>query len=271
MTRNLIKYPDPTIRLISANVRLFDDELKGWITDMIDTIKEHNLVALSAILIGIQYNILVVKEDETFKAYINGRLIKHSGKSSKTERSIYYDGISVDVERYENVTIIYENECGEQKSKDLCGDEARLFQHYLDYAFGSTFVDRVDKEMKERISKHLEFGLVKEGVTGESCPTVFYRDYIKKSAKYILGLVILTFLTPFFTTTETVSKIQLFDKFLLLLVPIIIITYFFYAQYESKKYKQCTSCQTGNILGVSFILGLQLLIVSAVFFWWLAR
>jgi len=31
---------------------------------------------------------------------------------------------------------------------------------------------------------------------------------------------------------------------------LLMIGFFFYAQYEAKKYKQCTSCQIGNNIGV---------------------
>ncbi len=237
---------------------------------MIDTMKANNLDALSAILIGIQYNIIVVKDGENFTPYINGRLIKHSGKSTQTERSIYYEGISVDVERYENITLLYEDPTGDARSLDLEGDKARLFQHHLDYCFGSTFVDRVDKEMKQRINDHLEFGLVKDG-RGEGCPTtlIFYRDYFKKFAKYLMLIIVATFATPLFVSMHTLEIISIADRYLLALSFVSIICYFFYAQYESKKYKQCTSCQTGHTVGVSILLLAQLLLIGICLFWWL--
>ncbi len=160
MIQPLLKYPDARIRLISSNVRFFNDELRAWITDIIDTMRAHELDALSAILIGIQYNIVILKEADNFIPYINGRLIKHSGMSNQTERSVYYEGISVDVDRYENVTVVYEDEEGKQHYRDLSGTQARIFQQQLDYCYGSTFVDRVDKEMKERINEYLEYGLL---------------------------------------------------------------------------------------------------------------
>lgn len=260
MPKEPIKYPDPTIKLISANVRFFNDELRGWINDMIESMKAYDIEALSAILIGIQYNIIVIKENNTYTPYINARIIKHSGKATATERSLYYDGISVDVERYEKITIVYEDERGEMHSKELEGEEARVFQHQLDYCFGSTFVDRVDKQMKERINDYLEFGLVSDS-NGGSCPTVFYREYFKKAAKYIMLGIIVTVVISFFSPSGIKDLIYKIDKYLVWLVPILVVIYFFYAQYEAKKYKQCTSCQVGNIIGSIFIMLLQFIIV----------
>lgn len=256
------------VRHISANVRFFNDELRQWITDMIDTMKEHHLDALSAILIGIQYSVIVMKEGDTYTPYINARLIKQSGLNTKTERSIYYEGISADVDRYEAVTVIYEDEDGNPHHRDLEGESARVFQQQLDYCFGSTFVDRVDKEMKQRIHDYLEFGLVKDG--GGSCPIIFYRDYFRRGAKYIMGLILLTYAVPFFASEALRALVYRIDTYALVLVPLLMIGYFVYAQYESRKYKQCTSCQTGNIIGTTAILGVQFLIICAGVFGWVA-
>ncbi len=267
MIQTLIQYPNPTIKLISANVRFFNDELLQWITDMRDTMIANDLEALSAILIGIQYSIIVIKEGDNYTPYINTRLIKHSHISNKTERSIYYTGISVDVDRYDKVTAVYEDEHGVTCYCDLEGDAARIFQQHLDYCFGSTFVDRVDRDMKQRIDSHLEFGLVSDG---GSCPTVFFRDYFKRGARYLMGGMILTFLIPFFASEQIRKWGYLMDKYLILGTLLLMIGYFFYAQYESRKYKQCGSCQTGNIIGTLAILIGQLAVVSLGVFFWVA-
>jgi len=267
MIQNLIKYPDPAIRLISANVRFFNDELKQWITDMIDTMKAHDLSALSAIMIGIQYNIIVMKEADTYTTYINGRLIKHTGMCTQTERSTYYEGISVDVDRFEKVTVIYEDENAEPHHRDLEGEEARMYQQQLDYCFGSTFVDRVDRERKQQISDYLKEGLVKGG---GSCPIIFYRDYFRRGAQYFIALIALSFITPFFVSPKVLEWVYTIDRAMLILVVLLMIGYFFYALYEARKYKQCPSCQTGNIIGTLILLAGQLLIVTAVVFFWIA-
>jgi len=267
MIQPLIKYPNPTIKLISANVRFFNDELTQWITDIRDTMIANDLEALSAILIGIQQSIIVIKEVENYIPYINARLIKHSDVQTHTERSIYYEGISADVDRYNKVTAVYEDEKGLLCYRDLEGDAARLFQQHLDYCFGSTFVDRVDRDIKQRIHDHLEFGLVKDG---GSCPTVFYRDYFKQGAKYLMAAMVLTFLVPFFASDAIIEWAYLLDKYFIAGVVLLMIVYFFYAQYESQQYKQCTSCQIGNIIGTIILLMGQLAVIALGVFLWVA-
>lgn len=269
MIREIIRYPDPTVRLISANVRFFNDELKSWISDMVDTMKVNDLDALTAILVGIQYNVIVIKEGEAYVPYINARLIKQSEKRTFTERSLYYPGISVDVDRFARITVIYEDENGVPRHRDLEGEEARRFQQYLDYAFGSTFVDRCDREMKQRINDHLEFGLVADA-RGGSCPTRFIRDYFKKGAKIVMLLILISFAAVFFLPPAGRDLLYRIDLAALGAVPLLIVSYILYAFHESRKYRQCTSCQTGNIIGTTAILAVQLMLIASGVFLWVA-
>ena len=273
MVQPLLKYPDPRIRLISGNVRFFNETLSDIIADMIDTMKANNLDALSAIQIGIQYNVIVLHENGEYTPYINARFIKEQGKSAAIERSTYYD-FTAEVERYTALTVIYEDEKGQMHSRDLEGDLARTFQHQLDYAFGSTFVDRLPKAVKKQIDAYLDQGLVKDSrdpnQTDTTCPTIFVRDYIKKAYRGVMLLVVVSFLTPFFVSESLQATIYLADKIALPVVLLLIVAYFFYAEYEAKKYKQCTSCQTGNIIGTAVIGMVQLLAVAAGVFLWMA-
>jgi peptide deformylase len=259
MIQPLLTYPDSRIRLISADVRTFNDEVHQWITDMIDTMKAHELDALSAIFIGLQYNIIVLKIADEYFSYINSRIIKGSENSIKTEKSIYYDGLTAAVDRFEEITIIYEDVNGNPSYTTLQGDIARIFQQQLDYCFGSTFVDRVDQETRERINDYLTYGLV---ANAGSCPVVFVRDYFKRAARYVMGLVALSFVIPIFGSVSLHRLTYTIDTYLLISVPLLMLAYFFYAIYESRQYKQCTSCQIGNIIGTTAILSFQLLLVT---------
>jgi hypothetical protein len=82
--------------------------------------------------------------------------------------------------------------------------------------------------------------------------------------------MILTFLVPFFGSGPIIEWIYLMDKYLIGGALFLMVGYFFYAQYESQKYKQCTSCQIGNILGTLALLMGQLVLVSVGVFLWVA-
>lgn len=270
MNQSIIIYPDPKVRLISANVRFFNEELNSWIADMRDTMAANNLDALSAILIGIQYNIILLKEGDGYKPYINSRIIRHAESAPAIERSLYYPGITAEIDRYNSISVVYENENGESEAREFNGEDARMFQQQLDHCFGSTFVDRCSREVKQQINDYLEFGLVADPSGGE-CPTVFYRDYFKRAAKILLGAVVLSFAAPFAVSAKILHTVYIADIIALVLIPLLIVSYAVYALYESKKYKQCTSCQSGNIIGTSAILFFQLAIVSLGVFFWVAQ
>ncbi|MEJ2468786.1 MAG: peptide deformylase [Campylobacterales bacterium] len=241
---------------------------------MIDTMQENDLDALTAIQIGIQYNVIVLKEDGKYTPYINARFLKEKGKETGTERSPYYEGFTAEVDRYTSLTVIYEDAQGEMHSRDVEGTLARTFQQQLDYAFGSTFVDRVPKAVQKQIDAYLEHGLVKDsrvpGEKSESCPTVFVRDYIKRAYRYTMLAVFLTLFTPFFVSEQTRYGFYMLDVILLPVTLALIVGYFFYAEYEAKKYKQCTSCQTGNIIGTVGIAAVQLTLLAIGVFTWMA-
>ncbi|MDA3945436.1 MAG: peptide deformylase [Helicobacteraceae bacterium] len=269
MVLELLKYPDERIRLISGNIRFFDASLQNIITDIVDTMKANELEALSAMQIGIQYAVVVIKHGEAYKPYINLRIMGKSGEIIETERTPYYENISVDVPRHDKIKIFYENEKGEAQYADLEGAFSRVIQHQLDYNYGSTFVDRIDKETKRRIDEHLPEGLVSS--SNSSCPTIFYRDYIKRAYKYVMLAVWFSFLLPFFTEDATLlANLFLFDKIALALVVPIVIAYAVYAYYESVQYKQCTSCQLGNVMGTVAYAVVQWLILTVVTFLWVS-
>jgi hypothetical protein len=90
--------------------------------------------------------------------------------------------------------------------------------------------------------------------------------------KYVMLAVWLSFLAPFFIDdTAVLAKLFLFDKITLGIVPILIIAYAAYAYYESEKYKQCTSCQTGNIIGTAAFAFVQWIVLGVVAFFWMGN
>ncbi|MDD5052547.1 MAG: peptide deformylase [Sulfuricurvum sp.] len=271
MIKELITYPDERIRYISADIRKFDDELFELLENMRDTMEHNALDAISAIQIAIPFSAILIQNGDELIEMINARLILTDGNEEVDEVSPYFPkGFSAKIKRYGKIKVVYENRQGELCHLDAEGELSFRLQRQMDFLFGGTLLDKLaQKERKAAeeilVSQH-------EGVYdfGVSCPTVFIRDYYKKAAKYIMGGVALSFITPFFVSKEIQQIIFSIDKIALLAVPILMVIYFFYAQHEAKLYKQCTSCQIGNIIGTVVIMAFQLLIVALGLFFWLA-
>ncbi|RUM46356.1 MAG: peptide deformylase, partial [Hydrogenimonas sp.] len=87
-------------------------------------------------------------------------------------------------------------------------------------------------------------------------------------ADKILFFMFLTlFGKPFGASPETLESFYTFDKVGGVIVLLLMIGYFIYGRYESRKYTSCTSCQIGNMIG-SMVkrLGVALAIGTAAYF-----
>ena len=271
MIKELITYPDERIRYISADIRKFDDELFELLENMRDTMEHHALDALSAIQIAMPYSAIIFKDGENLVEMINARLISTEGVEEIDEVNPYFPkGFSAKIKRYGKIKVVYENRHGELQHIDAEGELSQRLQRQMDFLFGGTLLDKLGKNERREVEEILVSQ--HEGVYdfGASCPRVFVRDYFKKGAKYLMAGVALTFIAPFIVSPEWQQIIYTLDKIALALVPLLMVIYFLYAQHEAKIYKQCTSCQIGNIIGTTAIMTGQLLVVALGVFFWVA-
>ena len=252
---------------MSAEIRSFDEDLVEIIDNMKDTMQAFGIEALSAIQIAMPASVILIKQDDgSYLELVNARILGKSGTVTELEQTLYYENLSVEVTRYETIKVLYQDRHGEQKSLDTGGKFSCLIQRKIDYNYGSTFIDKLNKDERKRVEKALEYGLV-ESSSGE-CPTVFYRDYFIKAIKVLLLVSLLALFSPLFTDDALLGTIHTTTIFIAALTMMIIAGYYFYADYEVKKYKSCTSCQSANTLANSaiyFVLTLFLLIGSYIF------
>ncbi|MDM5272299.1 peptide deformylase [Sulfurovum sp. zt1-1] len=264
MVQKLVIYPDERVNIACTDVRSFNQTLWDVIEDIKDTMIKHNLDALAAIQIAYPYNIVLIKEaDGSYSEYINPRIIGSYGKFDSIETTAYYPEITQIVPRAQRIKVIYEDRHGKPKSIDIDDEKyAATFQRKVDYLFGGTFLDKVSKAHRERVLEALKNnGLIPQV---EICPTFSKKDYFVSFTDKLLFIMGLTLVSPFFNLSkETLNTLYTLDKFLLPIIFVLMIGFFFYAQYEAKKYSQCSSCQIGNNIGViikRFITGIVLAI-----------
>lgn len=260
MIRDIITYPTPPSVAYATDVRIFNEEISSLIQDIKETIEANSADALAAFQIGSYYNIVVVKKDDgTFLELINPRLIKQSGSITTTEKTAYFPNLSAEVTRYKDITVVYQDRELNQHSLEASGNFSILLQRKIDYVFGSSFLNKLSKEEKKRFKKKLEFG--SDVAISEICPTTFKKDYITKVINVLMIIMVVLFGSLFFIDKDLSKQIFQYQKILLLLGVMLNIIYFFYAQYEGKKFTSCTSCQIGNIIGTTIISFLRLLVI----------
>jgi len=266
MVKDIVQYPTPLSVEFAVDVRVFNENIVSLIEDLKDTINANNLQGLAAFQIGSHFNVIVVKKDDgSFLELINARLISQSGRITTSEKTAYFGDLSAEIERYDKISVIYQDIKAQNISLKAEGDFSRLLQRKLDYTFGATFLQKMSENERSFFEQKLEFG--SDIAIMESCPTTFNRDKILKLIKYLYVAMFLVIVAALFVDKETSSMLweyQLYGSYGLLGLNVI---YFFYAYFEGKAYTTCVSCQLGNIIGTTFIslIKLSLLMLASYF------
>lgn len=251
MVYDVITYPDDRINIVSANVRYFDEEIFQLIDDMKDTIEANNADGLAAVQIGFPVAVVVIKDkDGHYMEFLNPRIINKKGAVPSKERTLYLPDTERTINRYESISLIYQDRHGEQQSLKADGELSLLIQRKFDYVFGGSFVTKLSE--KER--KNLEKDLAQSGMVGtfNSDGPISKREYFKSVMTKLLVLMALTLPAPLFNfEAETIASLYTFDYYAAIALIILNISYFAYAKYEASRVVSCTGCQVVSFISVS--------------------
>ncbi len=265
MVRDIITYPDERINIASADVRHFDIELISLIEDLKETIEAHQAQGLAAIQIAVARSVVVVKNEQgKWMEFINPRIIKFEGKTISKESTLYLPDIQEDIPRYEKITFVYQDRMGEQHSMSAEGAFGFLLQRKIDYTFGGTFANKIDKQHRKRVEQKLSI----QGNVGNFNATsrISKREYFKSFMGKLLFFEALTLLAPLFDfKKETLQSFYSYDIFATITTFILIIAYVIYAKYEASRVVSCTGCQVVSISAVAikyFIVASLLFLAS---------
>lgn len=260
MIKKIIQYPTAMSLEFGGSVRHFDDTLFELIQDLKDTIDANRLNALAAFQIGSPLPVIVIKQDnDQFLEIINPVIIKREGSVTPLETTAYFPGLNGRTKRYQKIKLMYEDREGNQQFLTAEDELAITIQRKTDYLLGANFRIRMNEEEKKLFDNKLEFGT--DNIDHNDCPTLFIRDKILQVIKYLLIAGILGLLLSFLVSLEIEKTIKIIENTLMLTILLLMVIYFFYAQYEGKKYKHCTSCQIGNIIGTVSIFAFKLLLL----------
>ena len=252
MIKEIVKYPTTPSKEFGASVRLFDTALFELIQDLKDTIEVNHLNALAAFQIGSPLAVIVVKQDnEKFLEIINPTVIKREGEIHPVETTAYFPGLTATTTRYEKIKVMYSNKEDMQQFLEADGELSVTLQRKIDYLFGANLRLRLSVAEAAVFDSKLEFGT--DAITQNGCPTVFKRDKILLAIKYLFTFGLIALAGKLFLNQELLTLLQRGENYLLLSMFSLTILYFFYAQYEGKQYKHCSSCQIGNIFGTTVI------------------
>lgn len=268
MAQEILVYPDLRIREISQDVNVFNEELFELIDEMKAAMEANNADGLAAIQIGYKAKVVLVKDEKgEILELVNARITEAEDSGPIEETTLYYPGITVNINRFNKIKVSYQDRNGTFRSLRPSAKLGHLIQRKVDYTFSATSIQKVTKEERTRIEKLLE----KESGPSQSsyAKSVNYRDYLYKAINYLLILGFASLVLPLFVDAdETLQQLYFFEQLLSSLMLVLIITYFFYARYEAKQQKVCSSCQTTNIVTISAVsAGLLALFFTISYFW----
>jgi peptide deformylase len=157
--RDIIKLPDPRLRLVSKPVNGIDAEVRGLVADMLETMYAAPGIGLAAIQVGVPQRVITLdlaKKDEPKapQVIINPELVWASEEVSTYEEGcLSIPEIYEEVERPAQVKVRYTDLDGTLHEVEANGLLATCLQHEIDHTNGVLFIDHLSRLKRERITK----------------------------------------------------------------------------------------------------------------------
>lgn len=263
MIREITKYPNPPTVEFAVDVRVFDEELFSFIDDLKDTIDEYNLDGLASTQVGSYYSVAVVKDADRYLELINPRILNTKGKITSVEKTAYYGDSSVEITRYDQISLVYEDRDAVQHSLRVSGDLSVLIQRKIDYLFGANFLTKLSAEDRSKFEADLNAD------KSQSCPTTkassFSRDWFVHAGNYMMiAMLVPLGLSLFLSDSSELESLWQYQLYMSFVVLGINIAYTLYSYYENRRFNICSSCYNMSIFGVVFVGLFRLSMLMAV-------
>lgn len=170
MIMSILTYGDPALRISAEKVTEFNDELRDFLDDMVDTMFSDNGIGLAAPQVGDSRQIVIVdrsigERSDDLIALINPEIIEESGEVIAEEGCLSVPGIFEEIARAEYVKVRYQDADGATQELEAEGFFARVVQHEKDHLDGVLFVDRLSTVKRNLLAKTLR-SMAEESVSG---------------------------------------------------------------------------------------------------------
>jgi peptide deformylase len=159
--KEIVIEPDPILRKKSVNLEKVDDELRGLLDDMLETMYSAPGIGLAAVQVGVLKRLIVIdiskeKDKKNPLFLINPEIISRSNKTSIYEEGcLSLPGHFAEIERPAECHIKYIDYNGKKKEIKANGLLSTCIQHEVDHLNGTLFIDYLSKLKKDMILKKL--------------------------------------------------------------------------------------------------------------------
>jgi len=159
----IVTYPDKRLKLVSKEVTVFDKELHTFLDDMFETMIQTNGIGLAAIQVDRPINALIVclpNDDEegtqdkaNLLEIINPKITHSEGTTVYQEGCLSVPKFYEDVERFEKISITYQDRYGTEKSLDAEDLLSIAIQHEIDHLLGKLFIEKLSYARRKKFEK----------------------------------------------------------------------------------------------------------------------
>jgi len=156
---NVLYYPDPRLRTKAKLVENFDESLQTLISDMFETMYEHNGVGLAATQVDVHKRIFILdtSDDKSQpQIFINPDILEIREVKDWMEGCVSFPDVFGKTKRGLYVNVRYQDQNGETHEKEAHGLEAVGVQHETDHLNGDLLVDFVSPITRMRIEKRMQ-------------------------------------------------------------------------------------------------------------------
>lgn len=165
MVRDVVVYPDKRLKLISKEVKTFDEDLHGLLDDLYDTMCAKNGVGLAAIQIGVDQRVLIInipleieegghdQPRENTLEMINPIIVEKDGSEIFQEGCLSIPGVYEDIERAKHVVVEYFDRDGKKQSIESDDFLSIAIQHEMDHLDGKVFIEKLSYTKRKKFEK----------------------------------------------------------------------------------------------------------------------
>lgn len=162
----ILETPHPMLRQISTPVETVDDDLRGLIADMFETMYAAPGIGLAAVQVGVPKRLLVIDLQEPEeeggepvrkpRVFVNPEILWASDTlQSYSEGCLSVPEQYADVERPDRIRARWLDEKGEAREEELDGLLAICLQHEMDHLEGILFIDHLSRLKRDMVLKKL--------------------------------------------------------------------------------------------------------------------
>lgn len=157
--RPIIRFPDPLLRTACPPVTVFDDNLRMFTVDLLDTMRAAPGVGITGPHIGVLTRVVVIElsREDSVRTYINPEILWSSEETMRhVEGSVSMPGMTEEITRPKAIRFHYQDIDGtahEAAAEDFL---AICIQHEIDQLDGIFWLQRLSKLKRDRLVRKWE-------------------------------------------------------------------------------------------------------------------